>query len=128
MSRKLKVLLAEDDAALSRYFQSLLNQWGCEIAVEQTGEGAVRRAVGFKPDVALLGFITPGVNGAKAGISLLQVSPRTRIVLTVEFVPAAILSGLRAQGYDFWTLAAPFESEELRTLCFPLSPQTAEEA
>ena len=126
MSGKLKVLLAEDDPSLSRYFQSLLNQWGCEIAVEQTGEGAVRRAVGFKPDIALLGFITPGIDGAKAGVSLLQVSPRTKVVLTVESVPAEILSGLRAQGYDFCTLAAPFDSEELRSLCFPLSPQTAE--
>lgn len=126
MSGTLKVLLAEDDPSLSRYFQSLLSQWGCEVAVVQTGEAAVRRAAGFQPDIALLGFVTPGVDGAKAGVSLLQVSPRTKVVLTVEPVPAETLDALRAQGYDFSTLAAPFGSEELRALCFPPSRQTAE--
>jgi two-component system OmpR family response regulator len=126
MSGKLKVLLAEDDPSLSRYFQSLLRQWGCEIAVVQTGEAAVRRAAGFKPDIALLGFVTPGMDGAKAGVSLLQVSPRTKVVLTVEPVPGEILAGLRVQGHDFWTLLAPFGSEELRALCFPPSSHIAE--
>jgi DNA-binding NarL/FixJ family response regulator len=67
MSTKQKILLAEDDPCLSRYIETLLSQWDCDVAVEQTAERAIRRASLFKPDVVLLGFITqPGMDGAKS--------------------------------------------------------------
>jgi two-component system OmpR family response regulator len=126
MSNKLKILLAEDDPCLSRYIETLLSQWDCDAVVEQTAERAIRRASAFKPDVALLGFITPGMDGAKSGIELLKDSPGTRIVLTVESVPSEVLDDLRARGYDFRTLVAPFNIEELQSLCFPSSRPSVE--
>jgi CheY-like chemotaxis protein len=121
MLNKSKILLAEDEPSLSRYIEMLFSQWDCDIVVEQTAERAIRRAATFKPDIALLGFITPGMDGVKAGIELLKDSPETRIVLTVESVPSKVLDALRAQGYDFRTLVAPFNIEELQSLCFPPS-------
>jgi CheY-like chemotaxis protein len=119
MPKKRKVLLAEDEPSMCRYIQMLMSRWDCGLAVEQTAEGAIRRAATFKPDVALLGYITPDMNGAEAGVQLLRVSPRTKVVLWNESVPPHILSDLRAQGYEFGTLAAPFTEEELRSVCFP---------
>jgi len=119
MSTKLKILLAEDDPCLSRYIETLLSQWDCDVVVEQTAERAIGRAATFKPDVALLGFITPGMDGAKAGIELLKHSPETRIVLAFESVAFEVLDDLRGRGYDFKTLPAPFDIEELQSLCFP---------
>jgi CheY-like chemotaxis protein len=116
---KLKILLAEDEPSMARYIQMLMSEWDCELAVEQTGADAISRAATFQPDIALLGFVTPGVDGAKAGVELLKESPRTKVVLAVESVPHHVLSDLRAQGYEFRTLAAPFNEEELRAVCFP---------
>jgi two-component system OmpR family response regulator len=116
-----RILLAEDSRSLSRYIEMLLSQWDCDIVVEQTAERAIRRAATFKPDIALLGFVTPGMDGAKAGIELLKNSPGTRVVLTVESVPSEVLNDLRARGYDFQTLVAPFSIEELQSVCFPPS-------
>ena len=99
---------------------------GLRRSVEQTAELGICRASSFKPDVALLGFITPGMDGAKAGIELLKGSPETRIVLTVESVPSKVLDDLRAQGYDFRTLVAPFNIEELQSVCFPSSDPNEE--
>ncbi len=115
---KLKILLAEDDRSLSRYIQTLLNRWDCDLAVEHTAERAIQRAAAFRHDICLLGYCTPGMDGAQAGIELLRVSPETQIVLFNESVPADILSDPKAQGYDFRTLPAPFDEEELRDLCF----------
>ncbi len=106
---------------MTRYIKTLMSHWDCDLAVEPTAEGAIERAATFKPDVALLGLITPGMDGARAGIGLMQVSPGTRIVLFNESVPRHVLSDLRAQGYEFRTLAAPFNIEELQDLCFPPS-------
>ncbi len=97
MSKK-RILLAEDDPCLVRYIQTLMSRWDCELAIESTAEGAIQRAATFKPDVALIGYCTPGMDGAQAGISLLMVSPETQIVLFNESVPADTLSDLKARG------------------------------
>jgi CheY-like chemotaxis protein len=120
MLRESKILLAEDEPSMRRYIQMIMSRWDCELAIEPTAESAIQRAVTFKPDVALLGFITmPGMDGAKAGIELLRVSPGTHIVLWNEPVPPHVLDALKAQGYEFGTLSAPFDEEELRAACFP---------
>ena len=124
MSKKLKILLAEDEPSLCRYIETLLSRWKCEVLVEQTAERAIQRAATFKPDVALIGYCTPGMNGANAGIELLKVSPGTQIVLWNEPVPPDVLSDLTGRGYNFRTLAAPFDEEELRTVCFSSHHQT----
>jgi DNA-binding NarL/FixJ family response regulator len=119
MPRKRKIVIAEDDFFLIWYIQTLISRWDCELAIEPTAEGAIQGAATFRPDVALLGFVTPGMDGAQAGIELLKVSPGTQIVLFNESVPADILSDLRARGFNFRTLSAPFYEEELRDVCFP---------
>jgi len=125
MSKKLKILLAEDDPFLIRYMQTLMGRWDCDLAVEQTAERAIQRAATFRLDICLLGFVTPGMDGAKAGIELLRVSPGTQIVLFNESVPADVMSDLKARGYNFRTLAAPFDEEELRAVCFPWQEETS---
>jgi len=114
----IRVLLAEDEPSTRNYIQMIMSRWDCELAIEPTAEGAIQRAATFKPDVALLGYCTPGMDGAQAGISLSRVSPETQIILWNEPVPPHVLSDLRAQGYEFRTLAAPFDIEELRAVCF----------
>lgn len=116
-----KILLAEDEPSMRRYIQMIMSRWDCELAVEPSGADAIRRAATFKPDVALIGYCTPGMDGAQAGINLLLVSPETQIVLWNEPVPPHVLSDLTARGYEFRTLAAPFDEEELRDLCFTSS-------
>lgn len=116
-----KILLAEDEPSMRRYIQTIMSRWDCELAVEPSGADAIRRAATFKPDVALIGYCTPGMDGAQAGINLLLVSPETQIVLWNEPVPPHVLSDLTARGYEFRTLAAPFDEEELRDLCFTSS-------
>jgi CheY-like chemotaxis protein len=123
MSGKLKILLAEGEPSMRRYIQMIMSRWDCELAIEPTAEGAIQRAATFKTDVALLG-LTPGMDRAQAGIGLLRISPGTQIVLWNEPVPAHVLSDLRARGYHFRTLAAPFDEQKLWDLCFSPHHQT----
>src|SRR5271154_5426743 len=108
MPKKLKILLAEDEPSMRHYIRTLMSQWGCELAIEPTAEGAIERAATFRPDICLLGYCTPGMDGAQAGIELLKVLPGTQVVLFNESVAAELLSDLRARGYNFRTLSAPF--------------------
>ena len=69
MSKKLKILLAEDDPCLSLYVQTILSRRDCEVLVEQSADGAIHRAAAFEPDVAILGFITPGMTRVESSSS-----------------------------------------------------------
>jgi CheY-like chemotaxis protein len=113
-----KILVAEDDRNLARYYEMLLGQWNCETVVEHTGNVAIRRAVTFQPAVALLGVVMPEMGGVEAAIKLLEICPGTKSVLVTESVPHETLGHLAAQGYHFETLPAPFSCEELHALVF----------
>jgi CheY-like chemotaxis protein len=106
MRQTTKVLLAEDDPNLCRYFVKLMDDMNCEIAVEHNGEDAIRRAANFQPDVALVGFVMPGMDGSATGIGLQKVSPHTKVVFIAEPVLPETLESLKAQGYDFKALPA----------------------
>jgi CheY-like chemotaxis protein len=113
-----KVLVAEDDHNLARYYEMLLSQWNCETFVEHTGTDAIRRAVTFRPDIALLGVVMPEMGGVEAAIKLLEICPGTKAVLVTESVPPQTLEQLEAQGYHFPTLPVPFTREELHAVVF----------
>jgi CheY-like chemotaxis protein len=113
-----KILVAEDDPNLARYYVTLLSQWNCETVVEPTGTDAIRRAATFQPDIALLGVVMPEMGGVEAAIELLEICPGTKIVLVTESVPPKTVEQLETQGYHFETLPAPFSREELHTVVF----------
>ncbi len=113
-----KILVAEDEPALARYYEILLIQQDCEVVVEHTGTDAIRRAATFQPDIALLGVVMQDMGGVEAGIKLLEICPVTKIVLITERVPPETLEQLEAQGYHFETLPAPFSQEALYRVVF----------
>ena len=119
-----KNLVAEDDPHLARYYIMLLSQWNCETVVEHTGTDAIRRAATFRPDVALLGIVMPEMGGIEAGIKLLEICPRTKIVLVTESVPPKTLEQLEAQGYHFPMLPEPFSCAELYAVLFGVEPKS----
>ncbi len=86
--------------------------------MECSGVDAVYRAATFRPDIALLGFVMPQMDGIEAGINLLKISPKTKIVLITEPVPSETLENLKTQGYNFDAFPAPFAPEELRAMVF----------
>jgi CheY-like chemotaxis protein len=114
----LKILVAEDDRLLAQYYVTLLSQWDCETVVEHRGTGAIRRAATFRPDLALLGVVIPGMGGIEAAIKLLEICPGTKSVLVTESVPPKTIGELAARGFHFPTLPAPFTREELYAVVF----------
>ena len=112
-----KVLVAEDDRNLARYYETLLSQWNCETVVEHTGTDAIRRAATFRPDVVLLGVVIPEMGGVEAAIKLLEICPGTKSALVTESVLAETLEQLGAQGYHFPMLHCPLPAEELPQWC-----------
>jgi len=63
MDTKKKILLVEDDAALSGVYRSRLEMEGFEIREVDNGEQALSAALDFKPDLILLDAMMPKISG-----------------------------------------------------------------
>ena len=71
-----KILLVEDDAALSGVYKSRLEMEGFETRVVNNGEKALSAALDFKPDLILLDAMMPKISGFDV-LDILRNTPET---------------------------------------------------
>jgi two-component system response regulator NreC len=105
-----RILLADDHVIVRQGFRALLEREGLEVVAEAAnGHEAVRSAGELLPDVAVLDFAMPLLNGLDAAKEIRRRSPRTRtILLTVHTEDHYVLEALQAgvHGYVVKTQAA----------------------
>lgn len=63
MDDKKKILLVEDDEALSGVYRSRLELEGFDVRAEHNGEDALSAAIDYKPDLILLDAMMPKISG-----------------------------------------------------------------
>ncbi len=105
-----RVLLADDHVIVRQALCALLEREGFEV-VGAVGDGqeALRVARERQPDVAILDFSMPLLNGLDAAREILHACPRTRaILLTMHTDDHRVLEALRAgvRGYVVKSQAA----------------------
>jgi len=76
MEPKKKILLVEDDVALSGVYKSRMQMEGFEIAEVYNGEDALSVAMQFKPDLILLDAMMPKISGFDV-LDILRNTPET---------------------------------------------------
>lgn len=76
METKKKILLVEDDEALSGVYKSRLQMEGFEIKEVSNGELALTAALEFKPDLILLDAMMPKISGFDV-LDILRNTPET---------------------------------------------------
>lgn len=77
MDTKKKILLVEDDVALSAVYKSRMELEGFEIKEVSNGELALSAALEFKPDLILLDAMMPKISGFDV-LDILRNTPETR--------------------------------------------------
>jgi len=106
----LRIILADDHHIVRQGCRILLEREGLEVVGEAAeGREAVELAKAQAPDVVVLDLSMPGLNGLDAAREILQVCPRTQIVLlTMHAEEYQILAAIRAgiRGYVAKTRAA----------------------
>ncbi len=76
MDEKKKILLVEDDVALSGVYKSRLDMEGFETMTVNNGEVALSAAIDFKPDLILLDAMMPKISGFDV-LDILRNTPET---------------------------------------------------
>jgi DNA-binding response OmpR family regulator len=106
-----RILVVEDDPALSRLLQINLVHEGFEVDCVADGGLAPGRARDFGPDLVLLDLMLPGLDGFKLLEALGRGRHAPMIVLTARGQRSDKLRGLRLGADDY--VIKPFDLEEL---------------
>jgi DNA-binding NarL/FixJ family response regulator len=95
-----RIVIADDNPVVRQCVGKLLGShtdWRiCGEAAN--GEQAVRLAKELTPDVLVIDFVMPGINGLEAAREIARVSPGTAIVLCTIYLSPQLIDLARAAG------------------------------
>jgi two-component system OmpR family response regulator len=107
-----RVLVVDDEAALSELLSMALRYEGWEVRSAGDGAGAVRSARDFRPDAVVLDVMLPDMDGLAVLGRLRRELPEVPVLfLTARDAVEDRISGLTAGGDDYVT--KPFSLEEV---------------
>lgn len=128
-----RILLADDHTIVRNGIKHILTQEGFTVVGEASnGRDAVQMTKDLIPDLAILDFAMPLLNGIDAARQIRQVSPRTKILLLTMYEDEPyVLRALRAgvNGYILKTQATADLVESIRSIVHGglyLSPMISE--
>lgn len=109
------VLIADDEVNTTRMLQHIFEREGYRVESVHTGKEAIEQARATQPDLILLDYMMPGMNGFEV-LRILREDPRTASIPTIIVTaaarePADVARGLKLGANDY--LYKPFAPQEL---------------
>ena len=98
--KKTSILLVDDHAVVRMGLSAIINlQADLKVCGEaENGEAAVRLAAELRPDVIVMDFSLPGMDGAEATAAVLKASPSSKVLILTSFGTSADLARAMAAG------------------------------
>jgi two-component system response regulator MtrA len=106
-----KILVVDDDAALSEMLTIVLTNEGFETVVCPTGNAALAAFRGSRPDVVLLDLMLPGMDGIDVCRLIRAESGVPIVMLTAKTDTVDVVVGLESGADDY--MVKPFKPKEL---------------
>jgi two-component system, OmpR family, response regulator MtrA len=106
-----KVLVVDDDAALSEMLTIVLRQEGFDSRVCATGDRALSEMRDYRPDVVLLDLMLPGKDGIDVCREIRAESGVPIVMLTAKSDTIDVVVGLESGADDY--VVKPFKPKEL---------------
>ncbi|MCL6699504.1 PAS domain-containing protein [Sphingomonas sp. NSE70-1] len=105
------VLLIDDDEDLRSIVSSALNSLGYEVVTAADGPSGLNQLLSSRPDVLVVDFAMPGMNGAEVAKQARELCPNLPVVLASGYANTDAIE--RAIGKDGKILRKPFRIDEL---------------
>jgi two-component system, NtrC family, response regulator AtoC len=116
------ILVVEDELALARNIANFLNSAGFEARAVGSAEEALRELETFKPEVLLIDFNLPGMNGLQAIARLRDLDPGVKILMmTGQASVEMAVDAMKAGASDF--LTKPVSLAKLRLMLEKLTTE-----
>ena len=109
-----RIVVVDDDAQVRLFMSELLGDLGHDVAVFEDGQSAIAAAGEDAPDLALIDFAMPGMNGAQLAEALRSRHPDLPIAFVTGYAESDQIE--TAVGADVPVLRKPFGVEALSAL------------
>src|ERR1700733_7174539 len=113
-TRKLKIIVIDDEPVIAETVVEILNHEGFEATAASSGTSAIELARTVRPDVVLSDVIMPALNGVETGIRIREIVPNCKIILfSGQAATVDLIEKAHRQGHRFEILAKPIKPEQL---------------
>jgi DNA-binding NarL/FixJ family response regulator len=118
MSRKTRILLADDHAVVRQGFKLILNQEPDLEVVGEASDGveAVRLTQQLKPDIVIMDIGMPKVNGVEATRRIVENFPESKVVILSMHKDAVYVRETLRSGAKGYLLKESIDSDLLRAV------------
>jgi two-component system CheB/CheR fusion protein len=114
-SRPLRVLVADNDRDTADSLAAVVSLWGHDAQAVHSGQGALDVTLTFRPDVILLDFGMPDLNGGKVARELRSRPGAVPLLVAVTGYGPEWVAGLYPGAFDH-QLAKPPILQELQAI------------
>jgi DNA-binding NtrC family response regulator len=109
------ILVIEDETTLAKNIKTYLGRDGFDVHVAGKGTDGLAEFERFKPDIVLLDFNLPDINGLEVLAQLRKLDEHIKVIMmTGESDVQVAVSAMKAGAYDY--LSKPLVLKELRML------------
>jgi PAS domain S-box-containing protein len=108
-----RILIVDDDPEVRTFLAESLQGLGHEVRAAASGEEAIAELGHWRPDLALIDYAMPGMNGADAARAAREIIPGLPIIFVTGYAESEKLEA--ALGGAVPVLRKPFTLEELET-------------
>jgi DNA-binding response OmpR family regulator len=112
MADKPKILLVDDERAITSNLAPLLERSGFLVAIAADGEEALRQVADFQPDLVVLDILMPRLDGREVLRRLRQADNWTPVILLTQVGESTERAMALEEGADDY-LNKPFDPHEL---------------
>jgi two-component system response regulator AtoC len=100
----LNVLIIEDEPILAKNIRAYLVRHGYEVQLATTAEAGVSELETFKPDIIVLDFNLPGMNGLEALAKIRAIDSQIKVIMMTGHGSIDLaVKAMRAGATDFVT-------------------------
>jgi two-component system, NtrC family, response regulator AtoC len=111
----LAILIVDDEPTLVKNVSAFLARHGYETETAGSGEEALERLEAFSPDVVLLDFHLPGIDGLETLKRVRTARPEARVIMITGHSSVRVaVEAMKAGAYDY--VAKPLVLGELKML------------
>ncbi|HEX8644317.1 MAG TPA: response regulator [Allosphingosinicella sp.] len=110
-AKRARILVVDDDCDVRSFLADVLDDLGHEVAACDCGEAALAEVARDCPDLLLLDFAMPGMNGAEVAKAVRARCPQLPIVFVTGYAESEQLEA--ALGTDVKVLRKPFSVDDL---------------
>lgn len=116
-----RILIIEDEDVLAENLRDFLRRRDAQVHLVSSAESAIESALPFEPDIVILDYSLPGMNGLEAFSRLRQTYPQLRGILMSGHPADALRDVAELRGIAC-VLTKPFPLSELDVALGALEP------